>query len=605
MMNVNPPTFLKPGAHFDAYRIREWKGGGSYGDVYSCVREGRPYALKMAKHRYSSDDPGKTYQRLLRELVCLVHLDHPNIIKVLGWSRTPEGYGYLLLEYVDGWTLADWLQHQRPTLQQVLRVFAKLADALAYMHRRGVKHRDVSPSNVMVRRADGEPVIIDLGAGDYSGAYELTEAPLPPGTNRYRSPEAALFFAEHKNNPSARYDFPAEDDLYSLAVCLYDALTDAEPARKKERKAPRINVNSPTFPPPPARTANPRVPEVLSGWVERWLTREVEQRRTALTAMPGVLAELSRQGGEEWGGPVHASEEAGPPALEPTPAGTRRRVGAVAVAAALLAAVAVAVLAWPRPAPSPQAPPAEAAPESAPGPRETAPGASPSQPAPAASAVPSPSEVSPVKKESPPVSPSPNPASSETAATPSKKPAPVLPKSLKTGVLAGVCAAGVAGCPGAQVTPTRGETCPPAAVAAMERRRLDEGDPLSVVINPKQPRKRSSECKAENRWRDDVRTGCFTVVGDGEVVSEVSDGTTGLPEGTRLYGRLWTNGDEVVGRYTRAVVPEGADYGLERDFPVCIALGDNGGTPKYSGSKPGAAIVEADAFARPIHGRWP
>jgi serine/threonine-protein kinase len=603
MVNVTPATFLKPGARFDSYRIREWKGGGAYGDVYQCEREGRPYALKLSKHRQSSDDPAKTDQRLLRELVCLVHLDHPNIAKVLGWGRTREGYGYLVLEYVDGWTLADWLQHQRPTFHQVLRVFARLADALAYMHHRGVKHRDVSLSNVMIRKADGEPVIIDLGAGEYSGAYALTEAPLPPGTHRYRSPEATRFYKEHQNDPSARYDFPAEDDLYSLAVCLYDALTDAEPARHGEaRKAPRLHVNSPTQPPPSARTVNPRVPEVLSGWVERWLVRDEEPRRPALAGMRGVLEELSRQGGEEWGAPVQPPEEAGAP--ERTAAGTRRRVGAGVMAVAALAAVAVAVLTWPRAAPSPHAPPSQVAPESSRGPRASAPGESPSQPAPSASAVPSLSEEPPVKKESPAVSPSPNPPPSETAAKPSKKPASAFPKSLKAGVMAGVCAAGVAGCPGAQVTPTRGEACPPAAVEAMEVRRLRDGLTIGVHVDPKQPHGAPYECEAWNRFRNDLRTLCFAVVGDGEIVSEVSDGNV-LPTGTRLYGRLWTNGEEVVGRYTRAVVPEGTYMRLGHDFPVCMALGHNGGAFKYSGSKPGAAIVDARLPIRFIHGRWP
>jgi serine/threonine-protein kinase len=165
MMTVEPPSFLKPGAHLGApYRIRSWKGGGAYGEVYECGSKGRPYALKLSKHRQSSDDPGKTDQRLLRELVCLVQLDHPNIAKAQGWTRTEEGYGYLVLEYVEGRTLAQWLQETRPTFGQVLRVYARLADALAYMHARGVRHRDVSLLNVMVRKADGEPVLIDLGA---------------------------------------------------------------------------------------------------------------------------------------------------------------------------------------------------------------------------------------------------------------------------------------------------------------------------------------------------------------------------------------------------------------------------------------------------------
>jgi len=608
MMNAEPPSFLKPGAHLDTYRIRRWKGGGSYGDVYECVREGRPYALKLSKHRQSSDDPGKTDQRLLRELVCLVQLDHPNIAKVLGWTRTTAGYGYLVLEYVNGWTLADWLQETRPTFQQVLRVFAKLADALAYMHRRGVRHRDVSLSNVMVRKADGEPVIIDLGAGEYSGAHELTDVPLPPGTNRYRSPEAALFFREHKNDPSARYDFPPEDDAYSLAVCLYDALTDAEPARRADaRKAPRLNVNSPTMAPPPARKVNPRVPEPLSAWVERWLVRDLEQRRPALAAMSSAMEELGRMDGAEWQATVQPPSEEAATAPARPPAGARRRVLAWAMAAALLAAVAV--FAWLRADPSPEAPPSRPAPESSSDPRAAAPAPAPSPPAPSASAVPSPSEMPLVAKEIPSVSAPTNPPLSPTAAKKPKRAAPVFsPEFIKQCAMAGASAAALMGCPASQVTPTR-EECPAPAVEAMSARRLRDNGYIEIVVDPRQPKLPIGKCKAAGRWRDDVPA-CVATLGDGKIESVVSGGQGGLPTGTRLYGQLWTSGDEVVGRYTRAVVPSGIEYFQEdeiggRDFPICVALGLNGGEKKLPGSKPGAAIVPADSPARFIYGQWP
>ena len=605
MMNVEPPNFLKPGAHLDAYRIRRWKGGGAYGDVYEGEKNGKPYALKLSKHRHSSDDPGKTYQRQLRELVCLVQLEHPNIAKVLGWTRTEAGYGYLVLEYVDGWTLAEWLQETRPTFGQVVRVFAKLADALAYMHRQGVRHRDVSLLNIMVRKADGEPVIIDLGAGEYSGAHELTDAPLPPGTTRYRSPEAARFFKKHQNDPSARYDFPPEDDFYSLAVCLYDALTDAEPARRADaRKAPRLNVNSPTTAPLPARRVNPRVPELVSAWVERWLVRDVEKRRPALAAMPGTLEELGRQGGAEWLDTVQPPSEEGSAAPERPQSGARRRVRGWAVAAAVLAAVAV--FASLCAAPSPQGPPSRFAPESPSAPRAAPPDTPPSRPVPSTSAVPSPPQVPPVAKESPSVSAPNNQPPSPPAVKKPKRTAPVFStKPLKNGVL-GVCAAGAIGCPGAQVTPTR-EACPPAAVRAMDARGLEALSDTDIIVDPSQPDLPVGKCREAGRWRTDVRA-CVATVGDGKIESVVKEGTRGLPKGTRLYGQLWTSGGEVVGRYTRAVYPPDfdlTDSDWERDFQVCLALGLNGGAEKLPGSKPGAAILDASQPVRPIWEQWP
>jgi serine/threonine-protein kinase len=126
---------------------------------------------------------------------------------------------------------------------------------------------------------------------------------------------------------------------------------------------------------------------------------------------------------------------------------------------------------------------------------------------------------------------------------------------------------------------------------------------ISVDVNQPDVRESMTECQRRNRYMAGV--GCFAIVKDGEIVSEVRDGTGGLLEGTLLYGRLWTNGDEVVGRYTRAVVPPGVETIRPRDFPVCITLGDNGGVEKLRGSEPGAVLINARQEARIIHGRWP
>ncbi|NOK33881.1 protein kinase [Corallococcus exercitus] len=593
-------SYLKPGSRLGAYRVREWKGGGAYGDVYRGVKDGKPVALKLSKHRQHSADPGKTDERLLRELVCLVHVDHPHIAKVQGWARTPQGRGYLVLEYVDGWTLAHWLQDARPTFQQVVRLFAKLAHALEHMHGRKVRHRDLSLSNVMVRKVDGEPVLIDLGAGEYSGAQELTDAPLPPGTNRYRSPEAARFFKENQNNPDARYSFPPEDDLYSLAVCLYDALTDAEPAHggREARKAPRIDVNSLMWAPPSARTANPRVPEALSEWVEKWMARDFEKRLPSLATMREALEALGAQEGAEWLAPVQAPPEAGSAAPEATgrpPAKARRRVLAGAVAAVVLGAFAFALL---REAPSHEPPHVPAVPESSSGPRAQAPQALPSPPAPSASAVPSPSEVPPAVKESPSVPAPTNPSPNPPAAKPPMKSAPAFSRGfLKKCAEAGALAAALLGCPAQQVQPTQ-ERCPEAAVENIRRLGLIDGSTATIIVDAKQPIIRSPDaCKAAGRvWSDEWT--CLTLLGDGKLESETQDKIGRLPEGSRLYGRVWTEGATVVGRYTRARKPNG------EEIDICMSLSANGGLDKLPGSKPGAALVRSRDAATFITKQW-
>ncbi|MFP2909263.1 serine/threonine protein kinase [Pyxidicoccus sp. 3LFB2] len=596
MRTAESPNFLKPGARLDAYRIHEWRGGGAYGDVYRGVKDGRPYALKLSKHRQSSDDPAKTYMRQLRELVCLVQVDHPNIARVEGWTRTAAGYGCLVLEYVEGLTLAEWLQETRPTFQQVVRLFAKLADALAHLHSRSVHHRDLSLSNVMVRKSNGEPVIIDLGASEFSGALELTDAPLPPGTNRYRSPEAARFFKEHRDEPSARYDFPPEDDFYSLAACFYDALTDPEPAKNADaRKVLRINVNSPTMAPPSARKANPRVPERLSMLVERLLDRDAEKRRPALVSMHSDLEELAVQDGAEWHADVFAPWEESTGSLENdgvARAGSRRRVltAIAAVAATVLATLGIAVLL--RPSPSLEGPPVQAAPELASASSASAPTPSPSTTTPPASAVPS-TSVAPVPKESPSVNaPMYLPPSPPAVKKPGKSASAVSPAFLKKCAAAGALAAAMMGCPASQVMPER-DTCPTAAVEAMKARYLADGSIIRINVDVNQP-------QGQGCIRDETGA-CAAVVGDGEIVSETREFLGRMPKGTRLSGRVWTSGKDVVGRYTWARPPG------EEGFPVCFALGDpdDGGAEKQPGSKPGAVLLHSRESIWPVFGKWP
>ncbi|WIG94603.1 serine/threonine-protein kinase [Myxococcus sp. SDU36] len=655
MSTLNLFGFLKPGSRLDGCRIREWKGGGAYGDVYRGVRAGLPVAIKVSKHRQFSLDNNRSDERLLRELVCLVRLEHPYIAKVKGWSRTQDGRGYLVLEYVEGWTLGEWIARQRPTFQQVARLFAKLTHALEYMHERGVRHRDISLSNIMVRKVDGEPVLIDLGAGEYSGAYELTDAPLPPGTTRYRSPEAVSFYKENQNNPEARYAFPAEDDLYSLAVCLYDALTDAEPATPAEaRKAPRIAVNSASMPPPDARVANPRVPEDFSAWVARWMTRDVEARRPALAAMRETLEELGERRGEAWEATVQPPRAVGRGVLARAAAalsGRRWRVAALALALTALAAAGTFASPWlvdtdtdtppargathalplsanagaqpapselplgddtlpiPSPAGERSAQVAPAAETDAGAGREAAPPAgvtpalprapSPSPRESSASAVASSPQPSSDVKESPSVSASNRPPSPAPTAEKPPRTSPPTPSRAFLAKCAGATAlsAALMGCPAQQVRPSS-QSCPEEAVRDMKAWGILVDQELGVDVDVKQPPMSRPQCEAAGR---EFRTGhgCLIVVGDGEIVSRSQDNIFGIQDGTLLYGRVWTGGETVVVRYTRAVRADG------QAFNICVSLSLNGGLTKLRGSKPGAAVLLPWADARVIYGKWP
>src|SRR4051812_2143890 len=93
--------FLRPGGFIDSFRIVKALGEGANGMVLLVKRRGRQFALKLARRRDVSDDAGKTSARMTRELGCLIHLEHPNIIRARAWGRFPDligDYSYLVLD---------------------------------------------------------------------------------------------------------------------------------------------------------------------------------------------------------------------------------------------------------------------------------------------------------------------------------------------------------------------------------------------------------------------------------------------------------------------------------------------------------------------------
>jgi len=202
------------------------------------------------------------------------------VVRASDSSFKPRGCGYLedgrvwcALEYVDGWTLGDWKERTFPTFREIARVAAQIAGAIEYMHAHPVKvrHRDLKLSNVMIRRSNGEPVIIDLGAATYENAEELTTTPLPPGTDRYRSLEAWAFYREQGHKPGARYSFKVTDELFAMGVMLYELLTAPLPVKNP----PRLDCAERVSRLLPAREVNPRVPEAFSALVEDLLEHRI------------------------------------------------------------------------------------------------------------------------------------------------------------------------------------------------------------------------------------------------------------------------------------------------------------------------------------------
>ncbi|MCP3105543.1 protein kinase [Myxococcus sp. K15C18031901] len=598
---LHPPAQFPPGHVIHGWRIVKLVGAGAYGAVYKVEMNGKHYAMKVALHRATSGDAEKSDARLKRELGCLVHLEHPNIIALRALGRWPDfetGWRYVILDFVEGFTLAQWVEQVHPTAQEVARLFVKLAGAVDHMHGRGVFHRDLKLNNIMVRASDNEPFIIDFSAGDYSHAEDLTDAPLPPGTRRYRSPEATRFFRDNEDDRDARYEFKVTDDVYALGVCLFDVLTAPQPASD----FPRTPVEGRAMP-PDARVLNERVPGPLSDAVMRFIARKPENRPPSAEAVRRELAAIVNESGEEWVTPLHTL--APKPLLTPAtgtdgprPARSRRGllVGALGAALAVAALVGLFMSTSAEKAPgvadsiestAPQTPGA-GAPLNALSPQEDA-GMSQgdavaSPPLESSSpGVASPPQ-SPVQKESPAVKRAP------IVASPSESPAVKAPASsggraefLKKCAVATAAVALQMGCPSSsQVRPGSSE-CPEEARQAMAELRFWEGDAMVVTIDASQPGAMGGE---------------GGIYSSGPVRGIVRKGVERIPAGTMLRGRVWVGERSILARYTEATLPNG------RTYPVCIAIGEKGPEEADPGPRPGTVEFNRSMYGYAVK-EWP
>lgn len=169
--------------------------------VYSCLYEGRRVAVKTLREEYR-DSP--LHQRLLRkELAVWQMLDHENIAMVL-WHKDIPGLGLsILMEYVDGISLKDFLSRRRLSVKEIRHITEQICSAVAYIHSRGVIHCDLKPSNIMVTDRQHHIKLIDFGMCRGAGFEKLD---FPGGTRNFTGPE----------NLQADSTATPQTDIYSI-----------------------------------------------------------------------------------------------------------------------------------------------------------------------------------------------------------------------------------------------------------------------------------------------------------------------------------------------------------------------------------------------------
>jgi serine/threonine protein kinase len=323
---------------FGPFRLEKQVGRGGLGAVYRAVdtRTGATVALKMLP---PGSDPSAT-RRLDREFDALRHLSHSNIVRVLDLGEE-EGVPWLSMEFVDGMVLREWLtvvmepqplepepssdapegvdldvlfeepdsgallavararrlkletgieatlteeeqveQNNPERLVALCEALAQIADGLAYIHQRGLLHRDVKPSNILVTPAR-KAILVDFGLAKRVWDDQITDHGRVVGTYRYMSPEQARGEVLDRRS-----------DLYALGATLYELLAGRPPfthGNQLELLEAIVRAE-----PPAVSRINPGAPEALAGLARRLLAKRPEDRPEHASEVSVLLRAIGR-----------------------------------------------------------------------------------------------------------------------------------------------------------------------------------------------------------------------------------------------------------------------------------------------------------------------
>ncbi|MHC5212722.1 MAG: serine/threonine-protein kinase, partial [Planctomycetota bacterium] len=222
----------RPSDVIDRYKLLQLIGEGGMGTVWMAEQfepVKRRVALKVVK---LGMDTREVLRRFEAERQALALMDHPNIAKVLDGGATASGRPYFVMELLKGTPITEYCDQARLDVRGRLSLFTQVCEAIQHAHHKGVIHRDVKPSNVLVTLQDGVPVpkVIDFGIAKATSA-ELTAKTLftrfeqVVGTPEYMAPEQA---------ERSGLDIDTRSDVYSLGVLLYELLTGTTPFSLRE-----------------------------------------------------------------------------------------------------------------------------------------------------------------------------------------------------------------------------------------------------------------------------------------------------------------------------------------------------------------------------------
>ncbi|HEY9791580.1 MAG TPA: serine/threonine-protein kinase [Candidatus Obscuribacterales bacterium] len=273
------------------YCIKSFIGQGGMSLVFKAVQEGtdRVVAVKVLKEELACED--SYVKRFEREAKSLARLSHPGLVSIYDIGRTEHGQPYMVIEYLEGTTIHDWIiDNGKMTVQQALPIFVDVCDVMNYAHKQGIIHRDVKPHNIMlVKQGRRENVvkvvdfgIVKLDENIVSVSQKLTASGEICGSPMYMSPEQIL-------------DDPLDNrtDIYSLGIVMYEVLSGRPlfgGSKITEVMNKHVNMK-----PQPLTVISPDslIPDRLDAAVRRCLEKNRERRFQSMSDLKQELTDIN------------------------------------------------------------------------------------------------------------------------------------------------------------------------------------------------------------------------------------------------------------------------------------------------------------------------
>ncbi|NLO89307.1 MAG: serine/threonine protein kinase [Clostridia bacterium] len=275
------------------YEIKEELGGGGMAVVYKGedLLLGRTVAVKVLREQFARD---KTFvERFRREAQAGARLSHPHIVSIFDVGMD-QGYHFLVMEFVEGRTLKEYLEEKNGILEEeeAVRIGIQLCEALEHAHENGLIHRDIKPHNILITNG-GKIKVADFGIARACSAETVTFAGTMVGSVHYVSPEQAK-----------GYPTDSRTDIYSASVVLYELVTGTLPFTADSMISVALkHINEI---PKPLREINPSVSPELENIILKGLRKNPEDRFASAREMGERLKSIGSSPEER----VHKRENA-------------------------------------------------------------------------------------------------------------------------------------------------------------------------------------------------------------------------------------------------------------------------------------------------------